>query len=152
MIASDLKHVEDQLAMTPCLQKALSFLRWTNVSELAEGKVEIEGERIYALVQCYDTLAADKLKLEFHRKFIDVQYIVSGEEVIGWASVERVAITEAYDEEKDIAFGTAPLGEVTPVHLSAGQLVVLYPEDAHAPKLAAGKPSPVKKIVVKVAV
>jgi biofilm protein TabA len=152
MIASDLKHVEDQLAVTPCLQKALSFLRWTNVSELVEGKIEIEGERIYALVQCYDTLAADEPKFEFHRKFIDVQYIVSGEEVIGWASVERVAITQVYDEDKDIAFGTVPLSEVTPVHLCVGQLVVLYPEDAHAPKLAAGKLSPVKKIVVKVAV
>src|SRR5512136_672205 len=106
MVASDLKHVEDQLAVTPCLQRALSFLRWTNVSELAEGKVEIEGERIYALVQCYDTVATDKPKLEFHRRYIDVQYMASGEEVIGWASVERVTITEAYDEEKDIAFGT----------------------------------------------
>jgi biofilm protein TabA len=97
-------------------------------------------------------VATDKPKLEFHRKYIDVQYMASGEEVIGWASVERVTITAAYDEEKDIAFGTAPLSEVTPLHLSAGQLVVLYPKDAHAPKLAAGKPSQVKKIVVKVAV
>ena len=69
MITSDLKHIEDQLAVTPCLQKALSFLRWTNVSELAEGKVEIEDRRIYALVQGYDTVATDTPKLEFHRKF-----------------------------------------------------------------------------------
>ena len=152
MVASDLKHVEDQLAVTPCLQKALSFLRWTNVSELVEGKIEIEGERIYALVQCHDTEATDKPKLEFHRRFIDAHYIVSGEEVIGWAPAERLTITEAYDEKKDVAFGTAPLSEVTPVYVSAGQLAVFYPEDAHAPKLAAGKPSRVKKIVVKVAV
>jgi YhcH/YjgK/YiaL family protein len=152
MIAGDLVHVEDQMAVTPCLRKALSFLRWTNLQDLPEGKIEIEGERIYALVQCYDTAATDRPKFEFHRKFIDVQYIVSGEEIIGWASVERMAITEAYDEVKDVALGTVPSSEVTPVHLSAGQLVVLYPEDAHAPKLAAGKPSRVNKVVVKVAV
>lgn len=152
MIASDLKLVKEEMAVTPCLQKALGFLRWTNVSELAEGKIEIEGERIYALVQCHDTVATDKPKFEFHRKFIDVHYMVSGEEVIGWAPVERVAITEAYDEAKDVAFGTVPSSEVTPLHVRAGQLVVLYPEDAHAPRLAAGRASPVKKIVVKVAV
>jgi biofilm protein TabA len=152
MIAGDLRHVEDQMAVTPCLQKAISFLRWTNLRDLQEGKVEIEGERIYALVQCYDTVASAELEFEFHRRFIDVQYIVSGEEIIGWALAERMAITAAYDEAKDIAFGTLPSGEVTPVHLGAGQLVVLFPEDAHAPKLAAGAPAPVKKIVVKVAV
>ena len=152
MIAGDLVHVQDQMALTPCLRKALSFLRWTNLTDLPEGKIEIEGERIYALVQRYDTAATDTQKFEFHRKFIDVQYVVSGEEIIGWAPVERMAITEAYDEVKDVALGTVPWSEVTPVYLSAGQLVVLYPEDAHAPKLAAGKSSQVNKIVVKVAV
>ena len=62
-----------------------------------------------------------------------------------------MVITEEYDEEKDICFGTAPEGEVTPVYLKAGQLTVLYPEDGHAPRLAAGRPSHVFKIVVKIA-
>ncbi|MBI3755405.1 MAG: YhcH/YjgK/YiaL family protein [Deltaproteobacteria bacterium] len=82
---------------------------------------------------------------------MDIQYIVSGEEAIGWVPAERMAITEAYDIEKDICFGTASKEEITMVRLQAGQLAVFYPEDGHAPKLAAGQPSAVFKIVVKVA-
>jgi YhcH/YjgK/YiaL family protein len=91
-------------------------------------------------------------KFECHRKYIDVQYIVSGEETIGWAPIELMSVTEAYDLEKDICFGIVPAGKWTPVFLEAGQLAVLYPEDGHAPRLAAGASSPVMKIVVKVAV
>jgi YhcH/YjgK/YiaL family protein len=63
-----------------------------------------------------------------------------------------MAITEAYDADKDIGFGTVIKGRWTPLFLQAGQLAVLYPEDGHAPKLAAGASSSVMKIVVKVAV
>ena len=56
-----------------------------------------------------------------------------------------------YDAAKDAWLGTVPAAEITPVRLSAGQLAVLYPADAHAPKRAAGAPVPVSKIVVKVA-
>ena len=82
---------------------------------------------------------------------MDIQYIVSGEEILGWAPAGRMVISEAYDTEKDVCFGTVPKGEITPVYLQAGQVAVLYPEDGHAPKLAAGSPSAVIKIVVKIA-
>ncbi len=69
-----------------------------------------------------------------------------------FAPAERMTVTEAYDATRDICFGTVAPGHWTPVRLHAGQLMVLWPEDAHAPKLAAGSPSPVMKIVVKIAV
>jgi YhcH/YjgK/YiaL family protein len=134
------------------LQKALTFLRLHNILGLADGKVEIDGDRVFALVQRYETMINDAPKFEYHRKYIDVQFIVSGEEVIGWAPVALMTITEAYDAAKDICFGAMAIGKWTPIHLQAGQLAVLWPEDGHAPKLASGAPSPVMKIVVKVAV
>lgn len=151
MIVTDIKHLDHQVSMTNALRKAIDFLRRTDVHLLTDGRVEIDGDRVFALVQRYDTIITDVPKFEYHRKYIDIQYIVSGEEVIGWAPAERMTVTEAYDEEKDICFGTVPEGEMTPVYLKEGQLAVLYPEDGHAPKLAAGRPSLVLKIVVKVA-
>ena len=71
---------------------------------------------------------------------------------IGWAPIEMMAITEAYDADKDIGFGTVIKGKWTPLFLQAGQLAVLYPADGHAPKLAAHAPSTVMKVGVKVAV
>lgn len=151
MIAAELACAEKRLP-PGALVKAVGFLKRKDAAGLPDGKVEIEGDKLFALVQRYTTLPADGPKFEYHRKYIDVQFIASGAEVIGWAPASRMKITEPYDAGKDICFGTIEKGEWTPVLLRAGQLAVFYPEDAHAPKLAAGSPSPVMKIVIKVAV
>jgi biofilm protein TabA len=152
MIVADLKHIENQVPMTPDLKNAFAFLRRRDLHGLLDGKAEIDGDRVYALIQRYETIEIDSPKFEFHRKYIDVQFIVSGEETIGWVPAESMTITEAYNADKDICFGKAASGTWTPVRLLAGQLMVLRPEDGHAPKLASRAPSPVMKIVVKIAV
>jgi len=152
MIVTDLKHIDTQVAMTPALRKAIDFLRQRDVLNLPDGRVEIDGDRVFAIVQRYETIVAAVPKFEYHRKYLDVQFIGAGEEVIGWAPIERMTVTEPYDADKDICFGDVAAERWTPVYLAAGQLAMLWPEDGHAPKLAAGKPSPVMKIVVKVAV
>lgn len=151
MIVADLNHIDHQVATTPSLRKAFDFLRGRDLRALPDGRVDIDGDRVFALVQRYETARSEAPKFEYHYKYIDVQFIASGEEVIGWATSETMKITEAYDDKKDICFGTVKKYKWTPVHLQAGQLVVLWPEDAHAPKLAAGDPAQVMKIVVKVA-
>ncbi len=152
MLVTDIKHIEHKLSMTAALWKAIEFLRRLDIRNLADGRVDIDGQHVFALIQRYETVMTDIPKFEYHRKYMDVQYIVSGEEIIGWAPAGRMVVTEAYDIERDICFGIVSTGEITPVYLQAGQLAVLYPEDGHAPKLAAGTPSTVIKIVVKVAV
>jgi biofilm protein TabA len=97
-------------------------------------------------------MVSDDLRFEYHRKYIDIQFIASGEEVVGWAPAERMTITEPYNDEKDVCFGTVRRGEMTQVYLKAGQIAVFFPEDGHAPGLAAVRPSKVMKVVVKVAV
>jgi len=152
MLISDLDHIDHQIDRTPGLRKAFAFLRSDSLHGLPDGRVEIDGDRVFALVQRYHTMALDSPTFEFHRKYIDVQFIVSGEEIIGWAPLEGITITEAYDAEKDICFGISAKGSWTRAYLEAGQLAVLWPEDGHAPKLVGCAPSLVMKIVVKVAV
>jgi YhcH/YjgK/YiaL family protein len=153
VLVSDLNHIDQQIAMTPGLEKAFAFLRTDTIHGLPDGRTDIDGDRVFALTQRYETAVTHDPLFECHQKYIDIQFIVSGEEVIDWAPAERMSITEAYDARKDICFGTLPSGKWTPVHLQAGQLAVLWPEDGHAPRLATGRaPSPVMKIVVKVTV
>jgi YhcH/YjgK/YiaL family protein len=152
MIVTDLDHIEGQIGMTPALRKAIDFLRRPDIALRPDGRVDIDGDRVYALPQRYETASTVPPRFEHHRRYIDIQFIVSGEEVIAWAPVERMAVTEDYDPAQDVAFGTVRAGEMTPVFLAAGQLMVLYPEDGHAPRLAAGSPAAVVKIVVKVTV
>jgi biofilm protein TabA len=152
VIVTDLAHKGNQVPPTPSLRKALDFLSRPDVAGLPDGRTDIDGDRVFALVQRYETAATDTPMFECHRTYIDVQFIASGEEVIGWAPTGMMTVTEAYDADKDICFGTVAAGKWTPVRLQAGQLMVLRPEDAHAPKCAAGRPSQVMKIVIKVAV
>jgi YhcH/YjgK/YiaL family protein len=151
MIVTDLNHFEQQVFMTHALKKAIDFLRRLDIDGLTDGKVEIDGEDVFAIVQRYETVVMDIPKFEYHKKYIDIQYILSGEEVIGWAPSAQMTITGTYDVEKDICFGTVSKGQITPVYLQAGQLAVLFPEDGHAPRLAVNAPSCVLKIVIKVA-
>lgn len=152
MIVTDLDHIDRQVLMTSSLRKAVDFLRGNDLHGLPDGRTDIDGDRAFALVQRYETARADAPKFEYHRRYIDVQFIATGEEIIGWAPSETMEITESYDGKKDICFGTVKNERWTPVRLQAGQLMILRPEDAHAPKLAAGRPSSVMKIVIKVAV
>jgi YhcH/YjgK/YiaL family protein len=152
MIVTDLMHIERQVLLTPTLVKAIEFLRRPDLGSRDEGRVEIDGERVFALPQRYETAAAETPKFEYHRKYIDIQFILEGTETIAWTPASKLKITEPYDREKDVTFGTGFSEETTRVRLRAGQLAVFYPEDAHAPRLTDGIPAKVFKIVVKVEV
>ncbi len=153
MVVTDLEHMAQQVAMTPAMKKALAWLKQNAAADLPDGRIAIDGDNVYVMIQSYDTIpASDPQKMEAHEKYIDVQYVVNGEEVIGWALTNRLTETMAFDAAKDVWLGTVPAADCTPVRLSKGQAAVLYPTDAHAPRLAAGKPGFVKKLVVKVAV
>ena len=153
MILIDVDHATEQMRLGPALECALRWLRWAQAQNLPDGRVEIDGERVYALVQSYDSLPlTEVLQFEGHRKYVDVQYIAAGEEVIYWALAGRVTPSKPYDPARDAWFGCLPASEATPIRIAAGQMGVFFPVDTHAPKIASGKPTLVKKIVVKVAV
>ncbi len=152
MIVAKLERAMEQTAATPAFEKAYRFLLDSRGRALEAGRIEIDGDRVFALVQNYETRAGGETLFEAHRKYADIQFIVAGEEAIGWAPIELMAVTADYDPAKDVVLGTVPPGEVTLLNLRAGEVGVFYPSDAHAPKLASGSPSRVVKIVVKVEV
>lgn len=87
--------------------------------------------------------------LEAHREYLDIQYILEGEDTVGWAPVDTLTPAGEFDTEKDCGFYT---GDNTPVVIKAGYCYVLFPEDAHAPCTHLEQPSDYKKIVVKLKV
>jgi YhcH/YjgK/YiaL family protein len=153
VIVADLKNIPSQIASTPNMEKALHFLQHLPSGDLPDGRIEIDGDRVYALVQSYTTLLpSEPITFEVHRKYIDVQYMASGQEVIAWASVAHLPVTAEYEEAKEAWFGVSPAARATLARLAPGELGIFYPTDAHAPRLADGEPAAVRKIVVKVAV
>jgi YhcH/YjgK/YiaL family protein len=152
MIVADLDTIEHQMPQTPEFRKAIAFLRRTDLLELPDGKMEIDGSRVFAILQRYRTAPAEAPQFEYHRKYLDIQYVLAGEELIGVAPAGQMVPSRDYDPGQDICFGLMQPGAWSTVRLTAGRLAVLWPEDGHAPRLASGKPCLVRKIVVKIAV
>lgn len=98
----------------------------------------------------YMTHDADPSRHEFHRRFIDVQFIAEGEETVLVAPVAETRTTAPFDEAADVGFGVA---DGMPVRLRAGEFLILWPHEAHQPGVTAGaSPVSVTKIVMKVPV
>ncbi len=144
MIYDSLKHVENYKGLGE-VYNALKFLSQTDFSKYEVGKYELN-ENVYFMVQEYDT--AVKSVSEVHEKYIDIQYLISGVEVIGVAPIESQKELVEAKPEKDVWKYTC---STQPVTLSAGEFMVLYPSDIHKPGDAKnGVPVKCRKVVVKV--
>ena len=131
------------------LRKGLAWLQETDVLALSPSRIEVDGDKVFAMIQHYDSKPAAKGAWEAHRKYIDIQYVAEGEELMGYANLGALA-AGPYDADKDFLLLQ---GQGTFVKVPAGSFVILFPEDAHMPQIAVDdKPSPVKKVVLKIAV
>ena len=88
-------------------------------------------------------------ELEAHRDYLDIQYILKGQEVVGWAPVETLAPAGEWNEAKDKGMFTGPND---PMRIGAGYCYVVFPEDGHAPSKHLDCPHDYVKIVVKLKV
>lgn len=131
----------------PRVRQALEYLRTTDMRAVALGRHEIDGDRLFALVQEYQTRVPADCIWEAHRKYVDVQYIVRGSERMGYAPIADMVPRIDYDAEKDVALFEPGTRFVT---LNAGMFAIFGPNDVHSPGGAAGEPQPVRKVVVKV--
>ena len=151
MIFDTLTNASRYESLNSRFAKAFAYLRTVDGTQPL-GRHDLDGDDCFALVQTYETKPQEKALFEAHRKYIDVQFLHSGNETILWAPLGAMAEeTMAYDEAKDAALWKL-VPDSTPLHMSGGRFCILYPEDAHAPCITAKEPSQVFKVVVKVAV
>ena len=130
------------------LSRGFEFLQTTKLDALPDGKHAIDGERLFAIVAHDQGRGRDGAILEVHRKYIDIQYVIGGHELIGWQPLSRCsAVKQAYNIETDLAFFLER--PPTWFELAPRSFAVFFPEDAHAPLAAEGR---VHKVVVKVAI
>ncbi len=128
-------------------EKAFEFLK--TAADKPVGRYEIDGSNVYAMVQEYNTNPEDNGKYEGHQKYIDIQYVVSGQEKMKMAELSRTTAITQYDEQNDYAL-FVDQGVAHTVILQSGEYAIFFPQDIHKPGMAAGEAAPVRKIVVKV--
>ena len=136
------------ICRTAEIEKALAYVR-ENGAVLADGKTFLNGDKLYVSIQSYKTKARGDCKYEAHRRYIDIQYIIEGREIIAVTDAAGLRERAPYSEEKDVVFFEDDK-KGTEFELHAGDYVVVFPEDVHMPKVCAGEPSDVKKAVVKI--
>lgn len=150
MILDRLENADMYRALSGELVLAFDYLRKTDFRAAAEGRQEIDGDRVYAIVLRYRPKPLAEAMWEAHRRYIDVQYVAEGSERMGCTNLRGdLPVRQAYDAKKDLVFYDAA-GDLFQVR--AGGFAVFAPHDVHAPGLAIDSPetaSEVCKVVVK---
>jgi YhcH/YjgK/YiaL family protein len=132
------------------LYRALVYAR--DVSRrVADGRMDIDGDRLYASVATYETGARVERRFEAHKKYIDIQVLLEGEEVIDVSLGRELSTLEAYDEKRDVLF-LKPPQHFASLAMHPGYFAVFYPHDVHRPGCHLQEKRRVHKIVMKVAV
>ena len=130
--------------------RAFEYLAQTDLVSLEKGKYEIDGANIFAIVNEYDTVDAANEQMESHRKYIDIQYMVTGSELVGHDFLKEQTPSKAYDEAADYQlFAEHP---VFFSRLEKGMFAIFFPSDLHMPNIQVSTPMAVKKVVIKIAV
>jgi len=147
MIIDKLENADCYAPLHPGFAAAFDLLRSFDFEAAQDGPREIDGTRLTVNVIRTQGRTPEQVKLEAHRKYVDIQYLVSGDEHFGWKLTSQCRAPEAqYSEEKDvIKFADEPEAWFP---LTPGSFVLFFPGDAHGPLRGQAR---IDKIVVKVA-
>lgn len=147
MILDTLNNAAKYAGLKAGCSEAFGFLDQPGLADLPDGKYEISGDLVYAIVDRTQGRALSEGKLEGHRKYLDIQFVISGEESMGWSPANRLTAATDYDDERDLQFFDGEPESL--VRVPPGSFAVFLPTDAHLPLIGEG---PIHKVVVKVAV
>jgi len=129
--------------------KAFAFLHDNNLETIAPGKYDIEGEAAFAIITEAPSKLPEAAKWEAHLKYIDIQYVIRGEEQIGVTTLAAATVSKPYDETNDYANYYA---EGTLYTAKPGTFFLFFPDDVHRPNILVEGFEVVKKVVIKVRV
>ncbi len=132
-------------------QKAFAFLKSSDLKTLEVKRYDIDGDNLYATISEYTTKNEETTDFEAHRKYIDIQYVISGKEIMNIAPLSTIIkVITPYDATKDIEFVT--VGKKVNYTASQDNFFIFFPDDAHRPGLKVGTNAPVRKVVIKLRV
>jgi len=153
MIVDTLNNLDLYSHISPRLATALAHLAETDFTQLEVGSYELEGKDLFVIVNDYKTKPKEVEPFEVHKRYIDVQYVVSGEEEFGYLPLVEQLPSMAYNEQHDYAefdYETNK-NEAAFIPLKAGMFAIFFPDDMHMPGTSA-IPNSVRKVVIKVKV
>ncbi|MBD1395817.1 YhcH/YjgK/YiaL family protein [Pontibacter sp. JH31] len=148
MILDKLANANRYTCLHPLFEQAFDFLREADLTALPIGQKAIVGQDLFAIISEGTGIPEQDAKLEVHRKYIDIQYVISGTDHMGWKDLAQCSPpNDPYNEERDAAF--FPDKTRNWFDVPAGSFTIFYPDDAHAAMITQEH---VRKVVLKIAV
>jgi biofilm protein TabA len=131
--------------------KAFKFLTSNDLTKLELKRYDIDGDNLYATVSEYQSKNEESAKFEAHRKYIDIQYVITGKEIMNIAQIKTVSeVLNQYDAIKDIEF--VAISNIVNYKAGSTNFFIFFPSDAHRPGLKDGVNSLIRKIIIKIKV
>lgn len=152
MILDQLKNAGQYAGIHTGVDCALEEMKKFTPDHYPGGRVSVDGDNVFLLLNSYETHPKEEAMAEAHRAYIDVMYMVEGAETIYVKPVDSLKnITAEYDPNVEALLADTD-EDATAVRLEAGSFIVLFPQDAHSPACHADGMQKVKKIIGKVRV
>ena len=145
MIIDRIEEQERYYPLHPDMEIAFGFL--AEAADLEPGRYELENG-LFASIYENDTIQIDTMDLEAHKKYIDLQYCMSGGERMGWAHIQELNPVDE-DEERDLYMYS---GKSTALSIRPGMFYIMFPSDGHKPGAHNEFPKHYRKVVVKIPV
>lgn len=149
MIYGNRQHSQQYAGISPRLDCALAYLQSHDLSSMEPGRYPIQGDDVWLRISDNHTKPESEALYEAHDQFIDIQMVVRGQEIIRCAFRRDMEGVMESHPERDISYYQ---GVGQPVLLSAGDFLILFPDDVHAPSLCVDTPADVRKALFKVRV
>ncbi|HEY8891189.1 MAG TPA: YhcH/YjgK/YiaL family protein [Clostridium sp.] len=149
MIVDKLSNAEQYYKLGPRIEKAFKYIKNIDLSQIEIGKYQIDDDKIFAVVSEYETKNLEKGLWEAHRNYIDIQYIITGKEKMGYSCIDDMKPLIEYEENKDVLFVK---GQGDYITINEGAFALFTPNDAHMPSIKVNNTQFVKKLLVKILV
>lgn len=151
MILDKIENLSNYVSLNKYFLEIITFLQKTDLGNLKEGKTLLVGEELFLLYNVYNTKVNKLGILEAHKKYIDLQYIIEGEEIINYEVFRKQKIYKSYNSEDDYLLYNEDNSKK--IKIEKGEFVIFFPEDLHFPGNNSSSISKkVKKIVFKILV
>jgi YhcH/YjgK/YiaL family protein len=151
MIVDTIKNSALYISLSPLIQKGFNYLAETDFSIMEPGKYLIEGDSLFALLMEYETKDINECKLEAHKKYIDIQYMLYGSELMGVTPLTNQHPSKEYNADDDYALYDNTAASM--IKVEPGYFTIFFPTDAHMPCLKINNQTEkVRKVVIKVKV
>ena len=135
-------------SLHPLFPKAFAYLRSFDV-KTEDGKVELQGQDLVAIVQRYQTAPSAEKLWEAHQIYGDIQVVYQGLENCGHADQKTLVVTMPSIAEKDVEKYAAPSSPTALLTLGRGNFAIFHPQDGHQPGVQIGTPGEILKVVIK---